>query len=135
MWQVTTKCTLCRFFENKWNICSFVEIIKQAFQWYQTFINLKTYFWRYENKLVFISYYVFLYFISYSALYFKISLADIRYLLLWCVTFVSIHIKMMHLSGPTCSLFIAFIYLLIFIPWAGNSVIMKFNPLEYQWME
>ena len=30
--------------------------------------------------------------------------------------FVSSHIKMMHLSDPTCSLFIAFVYVLIYVP-------------------
>ena len=48
------------------------------------------------------------------------------------VLFVSSHIKMMHLSDPSCSLFIAFIY----VPWLsrelGND---EAYPLEYQWME
>ena len=42
--------------------------------------------------------------------------------------YVSSHIKMMHMSDPTCYLFIAFIYVLIYVPWAGNSVMMHLNP-------
>ena len=32
------------------------------------------------------------------------------------------HIKMMHMSDPTCYLFMAFIYVLIYVPWAGNQL-------------
>ena len=52
------------------------------------FYKLKYNFWRYEKILVYISYYVLYYFTSYFAQYLKISLADIRYLLLWCVTYL-----------------------------------------------
>ena len=34
---------------------------------------------------------------------------------------VSSHIKMIHMSDPTCYLFRAFTYVLIYVPWAGNS--------------
>ena len=43
---------------------------------------------------------------------------------------LSSHIKMMHMSEPMCYLFIAFIYVLIYVPCTGNSVMIKLNPLE-----
>ena len=43
------------------------------------------------------------------------------------ITFVSSHIKMMPLSDPTCAFFIAFIYVLIYVPWAGISIMMKLS--------
>ena len=39
----------------------------------------------------------------------------------WC----PVTSKMMHMSDPTCYLFVAWIYVLRYVPWAGNSVMLK----------
>ena len=68
---------------TKWDICCFVEIIKQAFQWYQTFINWRPTFEDMRKRPEKVGVYFLLcslYLISCFALYLKISLADIRYL-------------------------------------------------------
>ena len=81
-----TKCTLYLFFEMFEIFAASKRILNKLSQT-PTFWKLKCDLWWYENKMVSISCLFSSYFTHYFAQYLlEISLADIRYLLLWFVT-------------------------------------------------
>ena len=85
MWQFTTKVPLLTStFDNIKNFASKRKINKLSN--YTRFKRLNCYLWRYEQKDGVYFLLLSLFFTIYFAQYLKTSLADIRYLLLWCVT-------------------------------------------------
>ena len=40
-----------------------------------------------------------------------------------------------HVGSHMLLIYSFYNYVLMYVPWAGNSVMMKLNSLEYQWME
>ena len=83
--------------KNKWRLMSILKDMrclhharddKTSFSVVPNLQQINFYFWKYKKKMHGVFCLLFsLYFTSYFAQYLKISLADIRYLLLWCITY------------------------------------------------